>query len=438
MYITPTSYIHKNYNEYTAKVRNYNTRAGQNLKANSCDTVSFTGVKIVDPKVLKNKFTILLSQDRWAEKLDIKMPESEAEKEALLEFLTNRKALDSYVHLTNEKARILFHRNWLSHVKVKDPTNPYIKDSQQELAKRGNIEAVLNTLDKKIALAKAKNKSAIEYFENLDKLEEEYSASKIIKNNEISKIWYQIRKNNINKDHKYTTQELIDIVKGEKSIEKTDTTEQIVKPAKKKITRKDVISEVSEKYENFLRENLSIYLQNYNEANIEGHRIINEYLKKYNWAFPGIKKQLIRTIEEHIRKYNFKVESLGEASYYRLDERHVELLAGLKHIKNKRTELAALKKTAKKNKDDKKAQSTVTKAEKNLAKFQREWIKALKEGVEAEAANREMFVSKGKGEYYDYLMGKNKNVIAYKKIYALIKENKGKLPEDAWQNLLSE
>ena len=51
MYITPTSYLHKNYSGYTTKNANYNTRAGLNIKANSCDTVSFTGVKVIDPKV---------------------------------------------------------------------------------------------------------------------------------------------------------------------------------------------------------------------------------------------------------------------------------------------------------------------------------------------------------------------------------------------------
>jgi len=436
MYITPTSYLHKNYSGYTTKNANYNTRAGLNIKANSCDTVSFTGVKVIDPKVLKNKFAIMLSQDRWAEKLDIKMPECEEEKEALIEFLTHRKALDGYTRLTNERGRILLHKNWLSHVKVKDPTNPYIKDSEEELAKRGNIEAVLNTLDKKIAVAKSKNIQAIKYFENLDKLEEEYTASKLLKNNELAKFWYQIKKNNINKDHKYSTQELLDIVQGKKAIEQTEEVQKI-KPVTKKITRKDVINELGEKYEQFLRENISIYLQNFNEANIEGRRIINEYLEKYNVAFPGLKKQLIRTVEDNIRKYNFKVESLGEGQYYQLDERHIELVAGLKLIKNKKAELAELQKTANKNKDDKKAQAAVTKAEKSLAKFQREWIKALKEGVEAEAANREMFTAKGKGDAYDYLMGKNKNVVTYKKIYALIKENKGKLPEEVWESLIS-
>lgn len=289
---------------------------------------------------------------------------------------------------------------------------------------------------KKIAVAKSKNIQAIKYFENLDKLEEEYTASKLLKNNELAKFWYQIKKNNINKDHKYSTQELLDIVQGKKAIEQTEEVQKI-KPVTKKITRKDVINELGEKYEQFLRENISIYLQNFNEANIEGRRIINEYLEKYNVAFPGLKKQLIRTVEDNIRKYNFKVESLGEGQYYQLDERHIELVAGLKLIKNKKAELAKLQKTANKNKDDKKAQAAVTKAEKSLAKFQREWIKALKEGVEAEAANREMFTAKGKGDAYDYLMGKNKNVVTYKKIYALIKENKGKLPEEVWESLIS-
>ena len=431
MYITPIGAQRPN---YRANILQKRSNISYSKKINEGDTVSFSGAKIVDPKILKNKFLILMTQDKWGEKLDIKMPESEIEKEALLEFLENRKALDGCVRLMNERGRILMHKNWLSHVKVKDPSNPFIKDSEQELAKRGNIETVLKTLDKKIALAKAKNKQAADFFENLDKIEEEYISTKQVKNNELEKYWAQIRKNNINKEHKYTTQELIDIIKGEKSAEQNTSVEKS-KPVVKKITRKDILTEVEANYEKFLRENLSIYLQNFGDANVEGQRIIKEYLP-YENKFPGIKKQLIRTIEDKIRKYNFKIASLGQARYYQLDERHIELVAGIKLIKNKSTELAALKKVAKKNKDDKKAQTAVTKAEKSIEKYKRAWIKALKEGVEAEAHNREIFSKTGKGDAYEYLMGENKNVRNYKKLYAIIKENKGKLPDEVWADLL--
>ena len=50
---------------------------------------------------------ILLSQDIWAPKLKVKMPESQLEKETLLEILENRLKLDKYVRLFNERRFIL-------------------------------------------------------------------------------------------------------------------------------------------------------------------------------------------------------------------------------------------------------------------------------------------------------------------------------------------
>ena len=50
-------------------------------------SINFTGYPKAD--VAKNQMKILLSQDIWAPKLKVKMPESQLEKETLLEILEN-------------------------------------------------------------------------------------------------------------------------------------------------------------------------------------------------------------------------------------------------------------------------------------------------------------------------------------------------------------
>ena len=60
---------------------------------NTVDTVAFTGLK---PEIVKNQFKVLLSQDIWAYRLAVKMPESEVEKEALLELLEHRAQLERF------------------------------------------------------------------------------------------------------------------------------------------------------------------------------------------------------------------------------------------------------------------------------------------------------------------------------------------------------
>ena len=54
-----------------------------------------------NPEVARNQMRIFLTQDIWAPKLKVKMPESQLEKETLLEILENRLKLDKYVRLFN-------------------------------------------------------------------------------------------------------------------------------------------------------------------------------------------------------------------------------------------------------------------------------------------------------------------------------------------------
>lgn len=97
--------ISNSQNLYSRKLYNQNNSVSPQVYKNfGIDKVSFNGG--LKPEVLKNQLKILLTQDIWAEKLKVKMPETPLEKEVLLEVLQNRLKLDRFSRLTNEKLKI--------------------------------------------------------------------------------------------------------------------------------------------------------------------------------------------------------------------------------------------------------------------------------------------------------------------------------------------
>ena len=182
------------------------------LKSDAVDTVSFTAGP--NREIQKNQYRIMVTQDIWAPKLSVKMPENEIEKEALLEVLEQRQKLDRYARLNNERAEIIMQLSYRDDLMENDPSNPELQVINKDLAKRGNINSVLNTLKSQIESEAKRKKPAIEYFDNLAKLEDEYFEKKLVKEQKLEKFWYQIKKNNINADGQYSTKELIEIVKS--------------------------------------------------------------------------------------------------------------------------------------------------------------------------------------------------------------------------------
>lgn len=180
---------------------------------NSVDTVSFTGLR---PKIIRNQFKILLSQDIWATKLAVKMPEGSLEKEALLEILEHRAKLDKYARLNNRRAEIITKLSYVEHLTKTDPTNPELAQTLAELNKLGNIDSVLKTLERQINEEAVRNKPALEYFENLGKLEDGYFRKKFVRLGQMEKFWHKVLKGNINAEGKYSTPELIEIIKSGK------------------------------------------------------------------------------------------------------------------------------------------------------------------------------------------------------------------------------
>ena len=61
-----------------------------------------------------------------------------------------------------------------------------------------------------------RNKPALEYFENLGKLEDGYFRKKFVRLGQMEKFWHKVLKGNINAEGKYSTPELIEIIKSGK------------------------------------------------------------------------------------------------------------------------------------------------------------------------------------------------------------------------------
>ena len=115
--------------------------------------------KGVNPEVARNQLKVLLTQDIWAPSLKVKRPETELEKEVLLEILNYRAKLDRYVRLTNEKLHINGLLSVLSKLIDTNPSSPEIPALRAEIDKKGNVFTYLSTLNKNIELERNKTKS---------------------------------------------------------------------------------------------------------------------------------------------------------------------------------------------------------------------------------------------------------------------------------------
>ena len=405
------------------------------IKSNNISSVHFQGYQ-PDENVLKNKYRILLTQDIWAEKLDIKIPDSELEKNILLEILNQRKNLDRYTRLQNEKAKImgdLFKYNYLAQNGIQTPEREKLF---QSLAKRGNLATAMSTLDKNIALEKSKNREAIEYFKNIEKIENEYLDLHKIKSNELAKFYIQVRKNNINKEHQYSTQELINIISN-KDFSEINPVKSTLENTSIPQGKKQILLNAQNQYEKFLREKVNIYImeKHWQIAN-EGRRSIFEENKKYIEKYPGLEKQLNNTFDTIQKKYSFKTQNLGSVNVYKLGEIWLEMNKGVVELRETTQKINTIKTKLKHNKNDKKLLKALEKEEKELQHTKKLWIKALRVSMDLERKNREKFVKVGKADVYDYLTSENKEIQCYKNLEKISKADKWNLPEEIWAKII--
>ena len=387
------------------------------------------------PEVLRNKYKILLSQDIWAEKLAVKMPETELEKSVLLEILTHRKALDRFTRLKNERTRINANLNYLELLLKKDPKNPQVEIIRQDLLKKGNLVSAMSTLDKNIELEAKKNKPALDYFRDIDKIQQEYEENHLIRNNELSKTFLQIRKNNLNAEGQYSTQELIDIVSGKTSLEAPQKLEK--KAPAVLLSRKQVLANARKQYEQYLRESVNIYIIDKQALEAqEGMKFIFKLNDIYMKKYPGIDRQLNSIFKEVQKVYSYKTERLGSVDIYPVGEAWKEMGNGLAEMRGYIKRIEELKQELSQN-NSPELQAELAKVEKDLTDTKRIWTDTLNLSMLHESKNRQIFEQHGVSDVYSYLTDANKEIQFYKKLDNIRKENNDQISEEIWNELLA-
>ena len=432
MFITPVSCVNNTYS--ATQVQNKYAQKFYGA-ANAADTVSFSGKPQQDPEVQKDQLRVLLTQDIWANKLAVKMPESDLEKEVLLEILKHRKNLDKYVRCRNEKMKILWDYSVYKDWKAKKPDSPEFKELEHDLFKRGNLAKVLDTLNKTIEQEEKKHRASLDYFKNLAEMNENYQ---LVKPNAMEKFWQQIRKNDINADHKYNTQDLIDIIEGKKELEEKLPAEK-PEPTGAWKPKKLIISEAREKYEQYLREEINIYRgPNQGEKAIQGQRrLVYNINTTTNAKYPNIESELRKAFDVVKAKYLRQKAILGQTEIFAVEKIWEDMDQGITEMKNALQEIAELQKQSEENPEDKSISDSLELTKQQLAETKKLWIEYLIFGNQYEQKNRDMFVEMGKGAAYDYLTGICKEILRYKELEKICNENNGELPEEEWAKLLA-
>lgn len=400
---------------------------------NSVDTVSFTGLR---PEIIRNQFKILLSQDIWATKLAVRMPEGGLEKEALLELLEHRAKLDRFARLNNRRAEIITKISYAQHLSQTDPTNPELAKTLAELDKLGNIDSVLSTMEKQIQEEAVRNKPALDYFKNLEKLEEEYSARKLIRDGQLDKFWHKIVKGNINAEGQYSTPELIEIIKSGKVVK---AAEEVVATAPRITSKKDLLAVVRSDYRQLLREDVNVYATNNNHTPSAKHaqakiqEKYDSYIKKFEVS-QGRLDDIYKYVE---REFNTQVENILDVDIYPLGEHWNQMVTVESSLRTLRRDINQLKSRLKNFPDDAQAKSDLAKKLSELETTKKLWILGMKKSVQYEAVNRGMMEKAGKIQQYDYLTGENKIIKLHKEALAICEENSDELPEEMWSKILS-
>lgn len=427
MYVSPVSLV-SNYgtNKKSIQLKNISPK----FQTNSVDTVSFTSGN--HREIQKNQYRILLTQDIWAPKLSVKMPENGLEKEALLEILEQRQKLDRYARLTNERAEIITKISYTNDLLENDPTNPELEILTTDLAKRGNLTSVLNTLNSQIELEAKKNKPAIEYFENLAKLEDEYLAKKMIKEPKMTKFWYQIQKGNINKDGQYSTRELIQIVKSGKN-----PTQKTAKP--RVLSPKELLVTTSAEYSELLREHVNVYSLNPEQANQASvaRKIVLEKYQSNIGRYSGIEKSIDERFKEVEKQFNRRVDLFSDILIRPLGELWQQMDEVKKGINITKSQIADAEAKLEADKENEQLQAELQDYKDKLEMQRFLWLEGVKRSVAAEKENRNIMIEHNRLSAYDYLTGKNPVINKHKAILELYTQNNNSIPEEKWDEILA-
>ena len=424
--------ISKNSGLYVNKSRsNQQIQKQQLLKTNANNTVSFKGG--VNTEVLKNQLRIYLTQDIWAEKLNVKMPESPLEKEVLLEILNNRLKLDRFVRLSNEKLKIKTLISRINRLLEQDPSNPELPELTKKLENKGNLETVFKNIDKNIEFESKKNKPALDYFEKISEKEEEYLNKHLVKTSAMDKFWHKIKKQDINAEKKYSVKELIDIVSNG-NIENTSVASTNVV----KLSKKQILAKIEKDYEQLLRETIDVYSGQTNH-NAEARKLRKDALTKNISLMGGdknLQKIVTKVFEKVENKFSYKADRMINVDIYPIGEIWSDMNKVEAEIKKLQKEIENIKNQLSKQSDSIELKKQLFAKEKSLNEHKKEWLKGVKLSIKYEAINRQRMINADRLPEYDFLTGENKTLKRHKEVFKILNNNNDTIPEELWSKFL--
>ncbi len=385
------------------------------------------------PEVARNQMRILLTQDIWSPKLKVKMPETQLEKDVLLEILRNRLKLDRFARLNNQKMQLRGTVNQASRLLSEEPSHPELPQLLAEIDKAGNLETTFKTLDKSIELEAKKNKPALDYFKDLERIEDEYTERKLVKSSALQRFWEQVRKKNINSDGQYSTRELIDIV-SETPIENTTT----AKVASKPLTKKQLLTQIEKQYEQTLRETIDVYENRSNryEDAKNARELIQETYGKSLANIPGAQKHLEKIYLSVENKITHKVDRLADTDIYPIGEIWQEMKKVETSMKKTLQELGDLRTKLAAEPDNKELQQALKQKEDFLQELKTDWVTGMNHSIRYENINRQRLTDAGRVSEYDYLTGENKTIKRHKAAFEVYNNNNESIPENYWSKIL--
>ena len=382
------------------------------------------------PEILRNQLKVLLTQDIWAQNLKVKAPETALEKEVLLEILQNRLRLDRFARLSNQRFKLRTQSSHLNSLLKNNPNHPDIPRLTEELKKHGNLQSTLKTMDKNIEMEAKKNKAALDYFKEIENIENKYLEQKLLKISAMDKYYHQINKNNINKDEKLSTKELIDIISS-------DGAKNINKPAAV-LSKKDLLLRLQNQYEQLLREKFDVYSRQTNHNNIarEARNFVRNNNSSLLKKFPNIEHQLNKIFETIEQKFTHKVDRLAGVDIYPIGDIWKDMRVMEATILAANIEIQELRAGLVKFPHSRKIKDALKKKENLVQKMKQEWLEGAKFSVKYEAINRERMNAAGRLSEYNYLTGENKIIQRHKEAIEIYKNNNNSIPDELWAKIL--
>lgn len=388
----------------------------------------------IKPETARNQMKILLSQDCWAPRLKVRMPETALEKEVLLEMLKNRLKLDRFVRLTNErfatKGKIIIYNELLE-----NNSNAVEKENLKiELEKKGNLPKYFDTLNKQIEIEEKKNIPALKYFDEIENVKEIYLSKKVLNEGKIKKFYDNIVKNNINKDEQYTTQELINIIENGKVVDNVDAD-----VAPKILSKKQLLTSVESLYEDLLRQYVNVYqrdFRHFGDAK-KARGKVEETYKDSITKYPDVKKSLAKIYENIERKFIHKVDRIANMDIYPIGEIWKDMVKVEAEMRNLYKEIKNLKQSLEKAPADEKILNSLATKEHYLSELKKDWINGMRYSFKYENINNERMIEAGNKNEYEYIAGKNPTILKHKYAAKIYEENNNSIPEQYWEELIA-